>query len=270
MSTPLPPDAPPCASCGAPITGRFCARCGAPADPGSCPSCRTRLSPGARFCHRCGAAAASGAFGPGAAPGVPGGGGRRENIAWIVAGLAVVVAVATIAFRLGGARPTVPEMANAGNTGPGGLSTRASDISQMTPRERFDRLHDRIMRALDAGDTATVVQFSPMAIGAYQMLDQVDADARYHAALIHVAVGGLDEARALADTIQADAPNHLFGYMIRGEVAERGNQVAALEAAYRDFLRHYDAELKAGRLEYREHQPALDDFRTRARATVER
>jgi hypothetical protein len=140
----------------------------------------------------------------------------------------------------------------------------------MTPRERFDRLHDRIMRALDAGDTVTVVQFSPMAIGAYQMLDQVDADARYHAALIHVAVGGLDAARALADTIQTDAPNHLFGYMIRGEVAERSNQVAELEAAYRGFLRHYDAELKAGRLEYREHQPALDDFRTRARATVER
>jgi hypothetical protein len=162
-------------------------------------------------------------------------------------------------------------MANAGNaTTASPLSTRAPDISQMTPRERFDRLFDRVMGAAERGDSTTVTQFSPMALGAYDMLDQFDADARYHAAMIHLVNGNMGAARALADTIQKEAPNHLFGYLIRGEAADRANDLAALNTAYRAFLSSYDAELGADRIEYREHQRALDDFRTRARATIEK
>ena len=39
-----------------------------------------------------------------------------------------------------------------------------------------------------------------------------------------------------------------------------GDSAAARRAA-RDFAAHYDAELGAGRVEYREHQAALDDFK---------
>jgi hypothetical protein len=218
------------------------------------------LSAGARFCHRCGV--------------VAGGArqtGRRETIAWIVAGAAVLIAVVSLAFRLGSGRPTAPAMANAGNaTTASPLSTRAPDISQMTPRERFDRLFERVMRAAEGGDSTTVTQFSPMALGAYDMLDQFDTDARYHAAMIHLVNGNMNAARALADTIQKETPNHLFGYLIRGEAADRANDLAALNTAYRAFLSSYDAELGADRIEYREHQRALDDFRTRARATIEK
>jgi hypothetical protein len=252
--------APVCATCGTPIQGRFCSGCGAAADPGTCQSCQAVLSAGAKFCHRCGAAAG------GARPT-----GRRETIAWAVAGAAVLIAVASLAFRLGGGRPPAPEMANAGNaaaTSP--LATRAPDISQMTPRERFDRLFDRVMGAAERGDSTTVAQFSPMALGAYDMLDQVDADARYHAAMIHLVNGGVETALALADTIQRAVPNHLFGYLIRGEAADRVNDLAALNASYRAFLDSYDAQLRADHVEYREHKTALDDFRTRARATIEK
>ncbi len=198
-------------------------------------------------------------------------GGRRETVAWIVAGSALVVAVGVFAFRAGGSRPTVPDMANAGNVaGAAPLSTRAPDISRLSPRERFDRLFDRVMRAASAGDTAAVVQFSPMALGAYEMLDRFDTDTRYHAAMIHLAIGQIDAARALADTILRETPTHLFGFLIRGDAADRTNDLPGLSASYRAFLAHYDAELRSGRVEYREHQPALDDFRTRARATVER
>ena len=192
-------------------------------------------------------------------------------IAWIIAGSAALVAVAALAFRLGSAKPTVPAMANAGNSSAASpLASRAPDISQMTPRERFDRLFDRVMGASERGDTATVSQFSPMALGAYDMLDRFDADARYHAAMIRLVIGEVDAAKALADTIQKEVPNHLFGYLIRGEAADRVNDLAALNASYRAFLNNYDAQIAADRIEYREHQAALDDFRTRARATIEK
>ena len=59
-----------------------------------------------------------------------------------------------------------------------------------------------------------------MALMAYAQLDSVDADARYHAALLQVHTGEVDASRALADTILAQNPGHLFGYVIRGTVSK--------------------------------------------------
>jgi len=251
---------PACPSCGVPVTGRFCSRCGTAVGTPACAACQTQLSPGARFCHRCGAPVRR-----------AGGVGGRERLAWTLTGLAVVVALLAFLYR-GNRQPTVPDMGNAGNVDAAGavppLAQRAPDISNMTPRERFDRLWDRVVRAAEAGDSTTVLQFSPMALGAYGMLEDVDADARYHAATINLVIGDLKAALALADTIQAEAPGHLFGYIVRGEVADRRNDAQALAGSYRDFLSHYDGELRAGRVEYAEHKPMLDDFRTRAKASL--
>ena len=264
--TPTPPEptAPlrVCAACGSQLTGPFCAKCGAPAENRACSACRTPLSPGARFCHRCGAPAEPGASSAG-----------RERTAWVVAGAAAVVALLLMVWKIGGARPTVPDMANAGNIDAGrgaGPVGRAPDISAMTPRERFDKLYDRIMLAAEKGDSQTVAQFAPMALGAYELLDTVNADARYHSAMIHLTLGDFPGALALADTIQAGAPGHLFADIVRGETADRTNDTALLSRSYRDFLEHYDREVKAGRVEYEEHRPILDDFRTRAKASLGR
>jgi hypothetical protein len=164
-------------------------------------------------------------------------------------------------------------MGNAGNVdGRGGgvapISGRAPDISNMTPRQQFDRLVERILTAAEAGDSTTVLQFAPMGLGAFAQLDSVNLDARYHVAMIHLAIGDFGAAAAQADTILAQAPGHLFGYMIRGEAADRQNQAGALTKAYRAFLDGVGVELRAGRIEYAEHRPALDDFRTRARASL--
>jgi hypothetical protein len=144
------------------------------------------------------------------------------------------------------------------------------DISSMSPRERFDRLYNRIMRAAESGDEGTVSQFTPMALMAYAQLPDIDADARYHLALIKVHTGDAMGARALGDTILAQSPGHLFGYMVRGTVARWQKDAQSLAAAYADFLRHYDAELKAGRSEYGEHSRALTDFRTAAQEARQR
>ncbi len=189
-----------------------------------------------------------------------------------MATVAIVIAALLGVWRLGGSRLTVPDMGNAGNVGAPGavapLAGRAPDISNLSPRERFDRLYQRVMTAAETGDSITVAQFIPMALGSYSMLDSVNADAQYHAGMLNIIVGEYPAANALADTIEINAPGHLFGYVVRGEAADRANRPDALTTAYRDFLKHFDAQIKSGRIEYQEHRPALDDFRTRARASL--
>lgn len=150
-----------------------------------------------------------------------------------------------------------------------GAETRAAetptetplDMSNLSPRERFDRLYDRVMRASSGGDAATVQQFAPMALSAYGMLDSVDIDARYDVAVIKLHVGDIEGARALADTMVRSAPGHLFGYMIRATVARfTGDSVGARKAGA-TFLRSYAGEMARGRPEYEKHKTSIDAFK---------
>jgi len=182
-----------------------------------------------------------------------------------------VLLVAAIAYQVSNAAPgpAAPNMANAGtSTGEPGAGAPpggpAPDISAMTPRERFDRLFNRIMQAAERRDSAEVERFTPMALGAYQQLDSPDADARYHAAVLQIQVGNFAAARALADTILVQSPPHLFGYLVRGEVAKLQRDSVQLERARRQFLTHYAAEKAAGRVEYLEHEPVIEEFKREA------
>jgi len=160
--------------------------------------------------------------------------------------------------------PAAPDMANAGSVGPAGPSGPAPDISRMTPRERFDRLFNRIMQAAEQGDSGQIARFTPMALAAYDQLDSVDADARYHAAVLRLQTGDVPGARMLADTILANTPGHLFGYLIRGTAAQIAKDSAALSQARADFLAHYDQEMRSKRVEYLEHKPVIEEFRKEA------
>jgi hypothetical protein len=237
--------------------------------PRRCAACSAELSSRARFCHRCGQP-----VGPGAAP-AGGTAARSEQTAWIVAAGLAVLLVAAIVWRVerGTAAPVVPDMANPGAAAPftsGRSAGPAPDISAMSPRERFDRLFNRIMSAAERGDSGTVATFTPMALGAYSQLDTLDIDARYHAALLLLQAGGVPAALALADTIEAAQPGHLFGYLIRGSAADLAQNDTMRRQAYRDFLAHLGPEEKANRPEYREHQPAIDAFRKQAEKAVNR
>jgi hypothetical protein len=254
-----------CPACGAPASGNFCSGCGAGLAPRACAHCQAQLSPGARFCHRCGHPAPGATSAPPAAV-------ARERVAWRIAGVLCVLLVGAIILKVtrGAPGPVAPDMANAGtSTGEasgaaGGSAGAAPDISQMSPRERFDRLFNRIMQAAEQGNSAQVESFTPMALGAYAQLDSVDIDARYHAAVLRIQSGDPAGALALADTIQSESPGHLFGYLIRGTAAEARGDTAARARAARDFLAHYDAEMRANRPEYLEHRPALEEFKHQA------
>ena len=190
-----------CPACGAEASGRFCSSCGAALAPGTCASCGGLLAAQARFCPTCGAAA--------------GAAGRGRPAAWAAAGAAVVALALVLGLVVRGesrgatAVTAAPAASDAGTP---------PDISQMTPRERFDRLYERSMRASESGDTATVARFAPMALLAYQQLDTIDADARYHAALLRLHTGDIPGAEALGDSILALNPGHLFGYIVKATV----------------------------------------------------
>ena len=241
-----------CPACGAEASGRFCSSCGAALAPGTCASCGGLLAAQARFCPTCGAAA--GAAGRG-----------RPRAAWAAAGAAVVALALVLGLVVRGesrgatAVTAAPAASDAGTP---------PDISQMTPRERFDRLYERSMRASESGDTATVARFAPMALLAYQQLDTIDADARYHAALLRLHTGDIPGAEALGDSILALNPGHLFGYIVKATVGRWRHDEPAEKAAYADFLSHYDAELRAARPEYTAHKTIMDDMRQRALAAA--
>ncbi len=220
----------------------------------ACPACYAPLATDAGYCHRCGRAVTAG--------------GSAERTPWLIAWTVVAICLAGIVYFVTH-KPTEqagPDMANSGASSgaPGGTGGTPPDISQMTPKDRFLRLHDRIMNAASQGDTATVTRFSPMALTAYSMLDTIDTDLRFHAAAIHLRLGQYPEALALADTIQAAAKNHLFADLIRAEVAQARGDNAQFVRIRQHFLAHYDAELAEKRPEYLEHKAMLESFKAQA------
>ena len=215
-----------CTACGALLSGNYCSACGAPAG-------------GARA------------------------GGRKRGPLLAAGGFLVLVVLALVlTARREGTRGTP----SAADVQPAGSEAGSPpDLSAMSPREQFDRLYNRVMRASEQGDTATVNRFSPMAFAAYERLDTVDADARYHAAVLRLHVQG-DTAAALrlADQILAEHPKHLFGFLVRATAGRLAGDQRLLRRATADFLAAWDAEVKAGRPEYRDHQTMLDQFRASA------
>ena len=247
-----------CPSCGAEGEGNFCRQCGAALTQRNCPSCQAPVPPGARFCTKCGTPTAGGASA------TPASDRKAWAIAAVVASL-LLVAVLALVIRGNKAAPDAAGPVDASGTAApfadaSGAGGTPPDLSTMTPRERFDRLYNRIMRAAESGDQQTVTTFTPMALMAYQQLDTVDADARFHLATLKLHGGDVTGATAIADTILQQYPGHLFGYILQGTAARWNKDDKALKKAYAAFLAHYDAEIKKARPEYADHQRMMDDF----------
>ena len=185
----------------------------------------------------------------------------RERLAWILAGTSLVLAALAVAWPAA-ERQDLPVPAFETSAIP---SEAPPDLSTLSPRDQFDRLYNRVMRAAETGNTAEVTRFAPMAFAAYRQLPEVDADARYHAAVLHLHVAG-DTAPALrlADSISADTPRHLFAALIRGTAGRQAGNPGLLAAAQRDLLAAWEGEMRADRPEYRDHRNMLDQFREAA------
>lgn len=163
----------------------------------------------------------------------------------------------------GGAAGGDPMAAAAPFAAAAGGSVRAPDISRMSPTELADRLFNRIMTLNDQGKQDSVQFFAPMAVQAYQMVEQsqghpLDADQRYDVGKIAEVAGALPMAKAEADTILQQHPDHLLGLLLAARVAkESGNTAAQTEYSSR-FSRVKQSELAKKLPEYQRHRREID------------
>lgn len=242
-----------CPRCGANTAGRFCSSCGAALESARCASCHTELTPGARFCHVCGTATA------GAAPRQVADATRATTLLpWAVAGIALVALIALVIGQQVTDTPAAaatPTMAGAPFASTGGA---APDISSMTPRERADRLYDRVMRLDAEGKLDSVQLFATMAVQAYQMLPEMDLDARYDMGRVAEVANRTDVASAQADTILRQAPTHLLGLMLAESVASRTGNDARVREMRRRLVTAAEAERRKNLPEYQRHQREID------------
>jgi len=248
-----------CPSCGAHAEGRFCASCGAPLEGATCRACHSSLTPGARFCHRCGTPAGTTSTQPHEGRGA-------SALPWIVASIALVALIALVAAqrfsaptatRLDAPLNALPQ-AQLGEVPPDQRMGRAPDISQLTPRQRADRLFDRIMALHERGRTDSVQFFAQMAIPAFQMLQPLDLDARYDMGRIAEVAGLADFARAQADTILRSNPNHLLGLVLAIRAARLAGSESAATAFERRLIAAEPAERRRDLVEYSRHRSDID------------
>jgi hypothetical protein len=264
----------PCPSCGAATTGKYCSDCGAPVRGALCAACRTILTPGARFCHRCGLAiGAIGESSPTASQSLPSGArllvptpARQPSqggnfVPWSISALALIAVVAILAGqRLGspdrGGSPqgdTQVPIADAQQE-----VVRAPDISSLSPRERADRLYDRMMRLASENKNDSVQFFAPMALSVYSSLGPLDLDLRYDLGRVAENSGNLSVAEAQADSILAKSPTHLLALILAGRVAALHGNNAKRDEFSRRLIQAEPAEMKKGLEEYTRHKSDID------------
>lgn len=195
--------------------------------------------------------------------------GRPSRLPWVIAGGAVVaLAAVLIVPRLREPEPEQPRFEFSPEGGAPAGNPAAVDIASMTPRERADRLFDRVMRSLSQGDSAGARQFLPMALAAYGMAGELDADARYHLAELHLVGNDPSAARAQADTLLSANPTHLFGLFTAAKAEQAQGNTDAARGLYRQFLDNYDSEIARNLPEYQAHQPALPGMRAEAARVI--
>lgn len=249
-----------CPGCGAPVTGRFCSACGYPLEGAKCSGCGGELVSGAGFCHRCGtpvgAALARARAQAGPRP--------RGNapIPWIVGGLAVVAMIVLVA-----AQSASDPAADSGavSLSSGAPMVRGPDLSTMTPRERADRLFNRVMSYHERGVTDSVAFFADMGIRAYEMLPSLDADARYDMGRIAEVAGNASLARAQSDTILRESPTHLLGLTLGARAARLAGDDRAARAYDQRLIAAETAERQKDLLEYQRHAADIDEALRTAR-----
>jgi hypothetical protein len=264
MATSTPPTIT-CPSCSAQASGRFCASCGAPLAGATCSSCHASLTPGARFCHLCGTPA-----GTASAP-APHPADRATNaLPWAVAAIALVALIALVAGQRFGRAPAAADTGErVADAPPAAAAGPAPDISTLSPRERAERLYDRIMRLDAEGKKDSVAFFAQMAIAAYQMIPDQDADTHYDMGRIAEVAGAYPLAKLAADSILGANPTHLLGLALGMRVARDVGDTKTADALASRLLAADSSERAKQLPEYERHaedlKAALEEARKQGR-----
>lgn len=253
-----------CPSCGSENeTGKYCASCGAGLDV-QCASCGAEVPAGARYCTVCGEPVSGSEAGS-----------VTDKAPWIIAAVSIIlVVVLVVVFLPTGTRSGAGASGGGGQApfmGPGGSDASGADAGLSTDmRTNADRLFNRIMMAAEQGNEAEVAQFMPMALQAYGMVDDLDADGTYHLALLHLTAGTHEQALEAARRLLDDDPSHLLGLAVAAEASAALGDPAAADDYWQRYLDAYGAEAGKPLPEYVDHQPMLTQYRDQAREALGR
>jgi hypothetical protein len=200
-------------------------------------------------------------------------GGFNAALPWAVAGIALLALVALVAGQHFGRQPAPTPVAQEAEAAPpddgnGSAPVRGPDISSMSPRERADRLYDRIMRLDSEGKKDSAAFFAQMGISAYLMLPRQDADSRYDMGRIAEVAGAAPVAQAQADTILAQDSTHLLGLILAISTARDAGDSATAQRLQRRLVGAQASELAKNRPEYQRHQTEIAAAIDQARKSV--
>ena len=150
--------------------------------------------------------------------------------------------------------------------GGAGGAARAPDISSMSPRERADRLYDRVMRLSSEGKSDSASFFATMAAQAYELVGPLDNDLKYDFGRMSEMAGNLAEAQTQADAILASNPDHLLGLILGARVAQLKNDEGTRQKLYKKLLAVEQVEQAKSIEEYTRHKGDIDAAIAEARA----
>ena len=183
---------------------------------------------------------------------------------WMVGGLAFVALIVLVVAQRAGAGSGGRD-ALASPLGAAGPMVRGPDLSTMSPRERADRLFNRVMSYHERGVTDSVQFFADMGIRAYQMLPSLDHDARYDMGRIAEVAGNAGLAKAQSDSILRDSPTHLLGLALGARAARLTKDERTAQAYDRRLLAAESAERGKDLPEYERHARDIDEALRAAR-----
>ncbi|GMR13579.1 MAG: hypothetical protein BMS9Abin29_1791 [Gemmatimonadota bacterium] len=251
-----------CPRCGTSGEGKFCSSCGAALGAPECPSCGQQAQAGALFCNQCGGSLASGPGEDAAAATDESRDSATATMGWWIAGALLAGLILVVAWPIygpgGRTPPTIPARSL------GDLGASSVDLSSMTPRQAADRLYDRVMTAVAAGDQEEALTFMPMAIDAYKRAAPLDADGAHHLATLLREAQRLDEALAVSTQGLEDAPDHLLLLSSAGEAAAALGDDDAARGYYQHLLDVWETEMAEERPEYLAHNRLMPMIRSAA------
>ena len=159
-----------------------------------------------------------------------------------------------------------------GSSGPPPPATPAGasnvDLSTMAPRQAADRLFNRVMAAALAGEATEVRNFLPMAISAHEMVEDLDADGKFHLVMLRLQGSQNEDALVTAEGILAQQPDHLLGLAGAADASLALGDSASARAFYQRWLDSYDSEMAKDLSEYGDHSVLLPTMRATAHALL--
>ena len=140
-------------------------------------------------------------------------------------------------------------------------NARPPDLSKMTPREAADRLFNRVMAASERGDIDEVRRFAPMAVQAYELIENINLDGLFHLGLMNLVMENKKDVMSFAERIKNKIPNHLLALFLEYKVAALMQDASQKNKIGKIFLKSYPEEIKIDREEYVAHRISIEDLR---------